>query len=379
MTANPATEEKGLIEAAVAVLQAQLPSSWTVQQTSRTVAGNDPSRSPLQVDTMIDLQVPQGVSNSVIVEAKQSFTPRDAEQLFSGLARKYRALSSQFSLLVVAPWLSRRTQELLASDGVNYLDLTGNIRIALDYPTLFISSQGATRDPAPMARGKARVRGPKAGRLVRLLADVTPPYGVSQVAAATGLAPGYVSRLLEALSDEALIERSGRGQVISTDITGLLRRWAESYDVFEPNRSSAFVAPKGPAALLQDFAGSTAGVDLAVSGSFAAVRLAPIAAPALLVAYCRNIDEVATRFELLPADRGANLILLDPFDPVVWDRSTTDGGITYVAPSQIVVDCLTGNGRMPSEGDAVLAWMEEDESRWRLPSLESVVRKPTDP
>ena len=29
----------------------------------------------------------------------------------------------------------------------------------------------------------------------------------------------------------------------------------------------------------------------------------------------------------------------------------------YVAPSQAVVDCLTGTGRMPAEGEAVLEWM----------------------
>ena len=40
-----------------------------------------------------------------------------------------------------------------------------------------------------------------------------------------------------------------------------------------------------------------------------------------------------------------------------------------MAPSQAAADCLTGNGRMPAEGDALLQWMIENESLWRLDKL----------
>jgi hypothetical protein len=33
------------------------------------------------------------------------------------------------------------------------------------------------------------------------------------------------------------------------------------------------------------------------------------------------------------------------------------------------MDCLTGNGRMPSEGEALLTWMMENEPVWRAPAL----------
>ena len=62
-------------------------------------------------------------------------------------------------------------------------------------------------------------------------------------------------------------------------------------------------------------------------------------------------------------------MLLRPFDPVVFDRNQTDGGLRYAAPSQIAVDCLTGNGRMPAEGEALLDWMLDNEGAWRLDSL----------
>jgi hypothetical protein len=43
--------------------------------------------------------------------------------------------------------------------------------------------------------------------------------------------------------------------------------------------------------------------------------------------------------------------------------------VPSVPVNQIALDCLTGNGRMPQEGEALLDWMAEDEGRWRLPSL----------
>ena len=47
-------------------------------------------------------------------------------------------------------------------------------------------------------------------------------------------------------------------------------------------------------------------------------------------------------------------------------------GATYAAVSQTAADCLTGNGRMPAEGEALTTWMEDNLSQWRLPSLSAL-------
>lgn len=271
--------------------------------------------------------------------------------------------------MVVAPWLSGRTRELLAAEGVSYVDLTGNALLRLDSPALFIETQGAERDPAPPPRPKPRVRGPRAGRLIRTLVDVRPPYGVRELAQGADLAPGYVSRLLDALDDDALVERSKRGRVESVEIAGLLRRWTESYDVFKSNGAATFLAPRGLARTVELLARPAVGAAAAVTGSFAATRLAPVAASRLLVIYSDNIAALAEALEMIPADTAANVALLRPFDPVVWQLRSEQDGVRYVAPSQVAADCLTGNGRMPSEGEAVLAWMLANETQWRLDSL----------
>jgi IclR helix-turn-helix domain len=290
--------------------------------------------------------------------------------VLTGVSRVLRTIAGNVPVLVVAPWLSSRSQELLEAQAMNFIDLTGNAFVKLDNPPVYIRSSGAARNPEPAPRAGARARGPKAGRLIRLLADVTPPYGVRDIATATGLAAGYVSRLLDTLDREALIERSRRGGVEDVDVPGLLRSWARSYDVFRSNETATFLAPAGAARALARLAEDDFGGLVTITGSFAARRIAPVAAAALLVAYCDDIPTIVDGLGLMPADSGSNLALLRPFDRVVWDRTTEEAGLSYVAPSQAVVDCLTGTGRMPAEGEALLAWMVRNESSWRLGELE---------
>ena len=87
--------------------------------------------------------------------------------------------------------------------------------------------------------------------------------------------------------------------------------------------------------------------------------------------YTARPDQLATSLDLLPADQGADMFLIVPADDGVLTGSTVSNGNRWVAPSQIVVDCLGGWGRMPQEGEAVLEWMIEDEAAWRTQKMEA--------
>lgn len=369
MVANTQQTGNELVAWAVSWLRERLPSAWSVELSKRHEAV-DAGRP----DAVVQVTAPN-VYATLAVEAKRSVAPRDVERMLGGVGRTLRALAPHLPILVVAPWLSGRTRELLSAEGLNYLDQTGNASIRLENPALFIQTEGSSRDPSPAPRSKANVRGPKAARLIRTLVDVRPPYGVRDLAAAAGVAPGYVSRLLDALDQEALIQRSRRGGVEETDVPGLLRRWTESYDVFKANRLATFIAPtRAPRAMAALAEASDSG-QTAITGSFAAVRFAPVAAPTLLTIYSDNPDGLARELDLLPTDQGANVVLLSPFDPIVWERTQEQEGIRYVAASQAAVDCLTGTGRMPAEGEALVAWMVDEEQSWRANSLAEATGK----
>jgi hypothetical protein len=370
MSGNIPNEETQILEQAIAWLGERLPANWGIEGPVReTLDQNAPPS-----DAQIILKGPSGTITAIPVEVRRKLEPRTVVSLLAPQIHTARRLGGHLQLLVVAPWLSRRTQELLAEQGLSYIDLTGNALVRIDNPAFYLQTAGAERDPTPRDQQRAQLRGPKAGRLIRFLIDVRGPYDLSELARATNLTPGYVSRLLDTLDREALIERAPRGPVESVDIAGLLRRWASSYDVFRSNQALSLIAPSGIEALLEGVPrADPADPEIVITGSVAAAAMmAPIAAPALLLAYCERPEAVASEYGLLASEEGANVVLLSPFDPVAVERSSFHNHLTYAAPSQVAVDCLTGNGRMPAEGEALLGWMVEHEPAWRITGIDQM-------
>ncbi len=74
---------------------------------------------------------------------------------------------------------------------------------------------------------------------------------------------------------------------------GVLRRVASTYSLFDSNKTTTWVASAGPKRLLTDLAAKRAG-RWAITGSFAASRLAPVAAPEVAVIYAEDPDRLAS-------------------------------------------------------------------------------------
>lgn len=121
--------------------------------------------------------------------------------------------------------------------------------------------------------------------------------------------------------------------------------------------------PKDIAALPQKLA--LAVKRLAITSSAAAATVAPVAPTRLITAYVESPEVVAQELGLRPAESGANVLLAEPYDPVVFERIRTVDGIPFAALSQVAVDLMTGPGRSPAEAEALLDWMEKNESDWR--------------
>ncbi|HEX5595418.1 MAG TPA: hypothetical protein VFX61_05245 [Micromonosporaceae bacterium] len=323
---------------------------------------------PDSVDALWQLREQNTGFSLVLVEAKTSFSPRDVGRVHGGLSEMVRRVMRNPVILVVAPWLSPRSRALLEERGYSYLDLTGNVYLRVDRPAVYLRLQGAEHDPWPAPRPPARLYGPKARRLARLLVDVASPLRLTDLARVGGLNRGYVSSLLQALDDQAIVERDRKGTVIDVDWPGLLVAAVERYDLLKSNSSSLFVTPIGADELFKRLADDDA-PSVVVTGSFAAFEVAPIAAPAQLALYTDDPNQIRKFGRLLPADRGANVVLLTAEDPAQLARTRRVAGRRHVGFSQLVLDCLGGNGRLPEEGQALIDWLRKHESQWRLRDL----------
>ncbi|MCA1672053.1 MAG: hypothetical protein LC799_07575 [Actinobacteria bacterium] len=64
---------------------------------------------------------------------------------------------------------------------------------------------------------------------------------------------------------------------------------------------------------------------------------------------------------------GVDVVLLQPMSHGAMDRPHPErvDGVAIVGLSQLVLDCLSGPGRMPAEGEALIEWMGNHEDDWR--------------
>lgn len=364
---SPLIRDAQLLEQGIHALRGLLGPEWQVTQR--------PNRSRA-FDAALEVRADgDSTYTQLLVETVQAVPPRFVVERLVPKMQLLREVNHYTNLLVVAPWISSHARDLLQQNGIAYLDLTGNVGIRVSRPAIIIHTVGAERAPrsAPREISRTTLAGVKAGRLVRVLADVPPPHRATDLHRVSALSLPYVSRLLEILEDQLLIRRKGR-VITDVDWPQLLRARAQETSLLGHGSYRGFLAPNGVPAVLQQIPqlptkhiGATS-EGLSVTGSYTAQRFVQVAVGGQLVLYVGswlNIDDVADELGLLPVNEGADVLLLNEPDSFVRRRSEFVDGVQYVAPSQAALDCLAGPGRMPAEGEALLNFMEAHPQEWR--------------
>jgi hypothetical protein len=335
---NSTPSDNVVLRHAVEQIQRVLPPHWSTNVATKT---NDVA------DARLTIRTPAGASAALAIGARRQLDPR----LVGEVAGALRTAAAD-AFVVVAPFLGARTRERLAEEGIGYVDLCGNMRLVLDRPTVLIASRGDERSPWAVPRSSRSLHAPKACRLVRALADGAMPLGVRQLAAIAGTDPGYVSRLLDLFHREELIEREPRGPVHAVHLARLLPRWAEDYRFGEAHRFVPVAHPYGvPGALvrLRD-----AQIPHALTARAGAAALSGTALPGVVAAYVDNPERVAAIIGAEMTDSGANLLLIDAFDPFVFDGTWEASGLRYAARAQIIVDLLGSPAPAPAQAASLL-------------------------
>lgn len=361
---NVPFSETDLLRLALTSLEERLPKTWSLSPSDLALGPNDRG-----IDAILTLRAPDGAEAILLVEAKTGVDARDVPRLASQLRRAQEAFAPAASLLLVAPFLGKRARQVLASESIGYVDTTGNVCLQLERPGLTLNTSGAVANPWREERSLRSLRGPSTGRAVRALVDFEPPYGIRELASVSRTPAPTLSRVSDLLNRESLVWRNGtRGRITQVDWAGTIRRWAQDYSLTGSNRVRSYIEPRGLRALYAKL--KEAPFEYAITGSVAANELNAIAEPRSATVFVCDITRAAEDLGIKTAETGANIILAEPYDPVVFERTTEENGMRYVAPTQVVVDCLTGPGRSPSEGEAVIDWMANNEEKWRVRLLD---------
>ncbi len=343
---DPGTTRR-LFDSALAAIGSLLPNAWQVDSAGRSNAGG-----------AARVTAPDGAAGQITILARYRLAAREASAL----------PPSAGTSIIAASWLSPRTREILEQAGRGYVDQTGNVCLTMNRPGLALRAQGADRDPSPEPAKRPNLRGARAWALLRTLAEVRPPYGVGDLSAALRTDPGYISRLLAALSEELLIEKKPRGPVRHVEWESILRQMAVTYSMYGANDTTSWVAGGGPEQFLSDLA-SSGEKGWALTGSFASSALVSVTVPLVAVVYTEDPDRLAGAALLRRVRIGGNVTLARPYNRIVFERTWRRGDPVNASLAQVAVDCLTGPGRLPSEGEALLEWMRNNAPRWQAPSL----------
>jgi hypothetical protein len=190
-----------------------------------------------------------------------------------------------------------------------------------------------------------------------------------------------VSRLLDSLSEEALIRRDTKTKVItSVDWQGLLRARAGTYQLLKANKVYPALARVGRSRVLGNLSsneladgletpvlatGSTATEGLGVRNTVDGALLLYIPPGPDVV------KQVAKNLGVLRIDQAADadVLLIQPTAEAaqsIFKRPRRlASGLRCVGYSQLALDCLAGPGRLPADGEALIEWMVSNEEAWR--------------
>ena len=307
----------------------------------------------------------------LLVEAKRTLWPRDVQ----ALAAQAGALAAEVNAdrcLVVAPRLTDRTREFLERQGIDYIDLRGDIRVTVP-GRLLLMTHGVREPSAPrLPDQKDRVANPfagKASRIVRaLLAEPRRWWGVTELAERVDVSAGLSVKTLRTLETDLYVRRDRRRQARLVDGESLLRRWAAV--ARNPFRGAGrFASPiPNPDELAVKLAErlTCLGVGYGLSRLSAAKFIEPFAPARVVDIYVdRDPLDLAPKLDLFPVESGESVRMVQPSDGGVLQFTERCQGVTLVSPAQLFVDLSNARGRERDVAERLLEnrlvgmWKEE--------------------
>jgi hypothetical protein len=242
--------------------------------------------------------------------------------------------------LVAVPFMGEVGRKACEEAGVGWLDLSGNAHIIA--PGIRVIVEGKPNRFKTVGRPRS-VFAPKSSRIIRwLLIHAGESLTQREIARATGLDEGMVSRLVARLTADDYLVRDETGAVQAKSPGLLLDAWRDAYQFSRHTLLQGHIAARSGDALLR-FVGHTLsehGVEHAATGLAAAWALTRFASFRIVTVYLPKdpAPDLIERLGFREDPRGANLWLVVPNDAGVFQGAVEKDGIRCVHPVQVYVD-----------------------------------------
>jgi len=317
-----------------------------------------PSGKTRGLDSMLELRFKDGARQRWIVEEKKlPVEPSAAGFQAVFLSEAVAEFKADYAV-VVAPFVSERSAEILTRAGIGYCDASGNCRLVSG--PIYIERSGFRNAFARKARqGALFTRGSE--RVLRALLDPAHKgrsWTVRELAGASwpGVSVGQAHRVARRLESEAFLQRVHDGLRV-LDPEKLLEAWVAGYR-FDRSREERFYTPIAAADLRERVTALTArakrGTPVGALASFSAAEvLAPFVRQHRFFLYWRgDMKALVKTLELKPVNLGEFVVVYTPYDEgVLYPPRVSDEPIT--APVQTYLDLRAAPGRGEEAAQAV--------------------------
>ena len=272
-------------------------------------------------------------------------------------AKAATAARGRATPVVAVPFMSTAGKLACERAGVSWFDFSGNGRIIA--PAFRVIVEGhPNKFPA---RGRpASVFAPKSSRVARHLL-MHPGQSVTQreIAHATGISEGFVSRIVARMEEDHYVRRDDGGALSVSDPRLLLDAWSEHYRFSRHVIVQGHVASRSGDALAR-FVGDTLSarsLEYAATGLAAAWLLTRFATFRIATFYLDTEPDAALKEELgfRESAPGANLWLVVPDDAGVFQGAENLDGLRCVHPVQVYLDLSSHPERSAEAADRLRA------------------------
>lgn len=291
------------------------------------------------VGSEADLLV-SAAGHSFVVEVLGAASPGTLAAHASQVASAARRQGRKAVPLLVVPFMSDAGRRVCEGASMPWFDLSGNAHIVA--PGIRIIVDGRPNRFRGPGR-PASIFAPKSARVVRwLLENEGCALTQREIARATDMTDGFVSRIVSRLEQESYVWREPGGALRVKDPALLLDAWREEYRFDKHVLLQGHVAARSGDALAR-FVGHTlaeGSVDHAATGLAATWQMTHFAAFRIATFFLAESPskELREKLGFREDARGANLWLVLPNDAGVFHGAETRDGLRCVHPVQAYVD-----------------------------------------
>lgn len=278
--------------------------------------------------------------HAFVVEVLGAASPGALAAHASQVAAAARRQGRKAVPLLVVPFMSDAGRRVCEDASIPWFDLSGNAHIVA--PGIRIIVDGRPNRFRGPGR-PASIFAPKSARVVRwLLENEGRALTQREIARATDMTDGFVSRIASRLEDESYVVREASGALRVKDSALLLDAWRDEYRFHKHLLLQGHVAARSGDALAR-FVGDTlaeGSVEHAATGLAAAWQMTHFAAFRIATFFLAESPskELREKLGFREDARGANLWLVLPNDAGVFHGAETQGGLRCVHPVQAYVD-----------------------------------------